>query len=233
VDARVPQGHGTSRVNGGREKTQKTQKGIREAISLLRLLCVFAATLRADSLLVMSMNELVIERTRRWIESIVIGLNLCPFAQRVFAGDKIRYQVSAATTEAELLRDLTEELNQLAATPIETVETTLLIHPNVFNDFLDYNDFLDVAEQRLAELDLDGVIQIASFHPDYRFADTEADAVENYTNRSPYPMLHLLREASIDATAENEEALLDIPQRNIETLRALGRAGIAERLRNI
>lgn len=175
----------------------------------------------------------VIERTRRWIEAIVIGLNLCPFAQRVFAGDKIRYVVSTAQDEATLLADLSRELGGLAIAPLETVETTLLIHPHVLSDFLDYNDFLDQAEREIETLNLTGVIQIASFHPQYQFADTTADAVENYTNRAPYPMLHLLREASIDAIADDEEALLEIPERNIETLRALGREGILTKLRDV
>ncbi|MBI2808220.1 MAG: DUF1415 domain-containing protein [Planctomycetes bacterium] len=163
----------------------------------------------------------VIEATRQWIASVVIGLNLCPFAQRVFDAGLIRYVVSDARDELTLLDDLARELKALNDS--SDVETTLLIHPYVLASFLDYNDFLANAEQMVADLDLDGVIQIASFHPDYQFADTAADAVENYTNRSPYPMLHLLREASIDAVADDEEKLLEIPRRNIETLRALGK----------
>lgn len=172
----------------------------------------------------------VIDATRRWIVSMVIGLNLCPFARRVFEGDKIRYVVSEAADEQQLLEELARELKFLAATPIDTVETTLLIHPRVFKDFLDYNDFLDPAEQLLADLGLQGVIQIASFHPDYQFADTEPDAAENYTNRSPYPMLHLLREESVSAVANDSEELLEIPLRNIETMQALGTEKIRERL---
>ncbi len=178
-------------------------------------------------------HQTALDRTRRWIASMVIGLNLCPFAQRVFVGDKIRYVVVDATNEAALLKELANELKMLSAAPIETVETTLLIHPYVLGDFLDYNDFLDRAEEQLETLGLSGIIQIASFHPNYQFADTEPDAVENFTNRSPYPMLHLLREESIDASADDEEALLDIPRRNIETLRALGRDRIDSMFKHI
>jgi uncharacterized protein len=167
----------------------------------------------------------VIERTRRWISAVVIGLNLCPFARRVFDGDKIRYVVSMATEAEALLADLTAELRTLAATPIETVETTLLIHPHALGDFLDYNDFLGVADGCVADLGLEGVVQIASFHPLYRFAEARPDAVENYTNRSPYPMLHLLREESVSAVADEAG---DVPRRNVETLRRLGLRKVRE-----
>jgi uncharacterized protein len=178
-------------------------------------------------------HQTIVEHTRRWIAEIVIGLNLCPFARRVFEGEKIRFVISDAQDERALLHALTGELRILAAAPIESIETTLLIHPRVFGDFLDYNDFLDRAEKRLDDLGLDGVIQLASFHPAYQFADTPPDAAENFTNRSPYPMLHLLREESISAVADNEHELLEIPERNIEALRALGVAKILAKLRAI
>lgn len=158
--------------------------------------------------------------TKRWLERIVVGLDLCPFAGRVFRGGLIKYVVSDAADPATLLEELRRELESLAATPIEEVETTLLIHPRVLTDFLDYNDFLDDADLMLQRLDLDGVIQVASFHPDYRFADTDPDAVENHTNRSPYPMLHLLREESVSRVAGMD--LDSIPQRNIALLRSMG-----------
>ena len=164
---------------------------------------------------------------------MVIGLNLCPFAQRVLDGDRIRYVVSDAADETTLLNELGGELNFLVAAAMATVETTLLIHPRAFASFLDYNDFLGVAEQTVTDLGYEGVIQIASFHPDYLFADTPADDPANYTNRSPYPMLHLLREESISAVAEDERKLLEIPQRNIEILRALGSEKIQERSRRL
>jgi hypothetical protein len=179
----------------------------------------------------MADHETVIERTRRWIASMVIGLNLCPFAQHVYDAGGIRYVVTDAPDEAGLLADLARELDALASEPIARVETTLLIHPRVLADFLDYNDFLGRAEQLLTDLDLDGTIQIASFHPDYQFAGSEPDAVENYTNRSPYPMLHLLREASVSAVAASPRELLDIPRRNLATLRNLGREKILEKLK--
>ena len=168
-------------------------------------------------------KQAVIEHTCRWISSIVIGLNLCPFAQRVFAAGKIRYAVSEARDEKTLFNDLSDELKLLASSPIEAIETTLLIHPHVFADFLDYNDFVGVAEELIEDLDLLGIVQIASFHPQYLFAETDPDAAENYTNRSPYPMLHLLREESITAVAGDPAELLAIPPRNIKTLQSLGR----------
>lgn len=174
--------------------------------------------------------QTVVEETRRWIDEFVIGLNLCPFARRVFEGGLVRYVVSDATDAPALLSDLERELRKLATAPITEVETTLLIHPHVFGDFLAYNDFLDAAEGLVDALDLEGVIQIASFHPHYQFADTAPDAIENYTNRSPYPMLHLLREDSINAIAVSEGELLAIPGRNIEVLRGLGREAILARL---
>lgn len=175
-------------------------------------------------------EQAIIAATRRWISTLVIGLNLCPFARRVFDGDKIRYAVSEAKDEAGLTKDLIDELLALVSTPIEQVETTLLIHPQCFTAFLDYNDFLGVAEQLTEDLGLTGVIQIASFHPDYQFADTKPDDVDNYTNRSPYPMLHLLREASVSAVADIEDELLEIPRRNIATLRRLGRGPLLDLL---
>ena len=178
-------------------------------------------------------DQSVVEATRRWVSSIVIALNLCPFAQRVFDANTIRYVVSDAVDEAGLLNDLAHELEALVAAPIETVETTLLIHPGVLGDFLDFNEFLGAADQLLADLDLRGTIQIASFHPGYQFAGTDPDAVENYTNRSPYPMLHLLREASISAIAADAKDLLDIPRRNIATLRKLGRTRMLEKLKAV
>ncbi len=168
------------------------------------------------------MDQEIIDHTRRWIASVVIGLNLCPFAQRVFLADKIRYVVSDAADEATLFQHLTAELETLAVTPSASIETTLLIHPGVLADFLDYHDFVGVGERVIEELGLEGVIQIAGFHPEYRFADTEPDDAENYTNRSPYPMLHLLREDSVTAVASDPDALDEIPRRNIQTMRTLG-----------
>ncbi|MBI1174551.1 MAG: DUF1415 family protein [Sideroxydans sp.] len=169
--------------------------------------------------------DAVIAVTQRWVERAVIGLNLCPFAKAVHAKQQIRYVVSSAVTPGELLEELMRELEVLAEAPRSQVDTTLLIHPYVLTDFLDYNDFLGVADDALEDMELDGIVQIASMHPQYRFADTEPDDIENYTNRSPYPTLHLLREASIvQAVAAFPEAE-QIFEKNIETLRRLGHEG--------
>jgi len=164
---------------------------------------------------------------------MVIGLNLCPFAQRVFKANKIRYIVSEARDEITLLKDLAGALEELVSAPRSRFETTLLIHPYALGHFVDYNNFLDAAERLVEELDLRGTIQIASFHPNHRFAGTDPSALENYANRSPYPMLHLLREESISEVASDPRELLEIPRRNNETLRGLGRDKILKKLEAI
>lgn len=174
--------------------------------------------------------ELVISQTKQWIANVVIGLNLCPFARRVFDGALIRYAVTETSDEGELLVPLRRELLHLAAASRSTVETTILIHPNVLNEFHDYNDFLGSADLLIQDLELIGIIQIASFHPQYQFARTVPDAVENYTNRSPFPMLHLLREASITEVADDPAVLHGIPNRNVETMRRLGLAKLSQLL---
>ena len=167
-----------------------------------------------------------IERdVRRWLERAVIGLNLCPFAKSAYVKSQVRIVVSDASTERALLEQLGEEMALLRDTPAETIDTTLLVHPRVLGDFLDYNDFLDDADALLEALELDGVLQVASFHPDYRFADTEADDPENLTNRAPHPILHLLREDSVDravAAYPEPDALIE---RNGATMRELGVEG--------
>lgn len=172
----------------------------------------------------------VIEKTRRWISSIVIGLNLCPFAQRVFKSDLIRYVVTDTEDQEALLQMLSSELASLAQIPITDVETTLLIHPRVLGNFLDYVDFLTLADQRLRKLNLRGVIQIASFHPKYQFEGTDTESVENYTNRSPYPMLHLLREESISNLDIDPKTLLEIPLRNKRLLKSIGNEKLTKML---
>jgi hypothetical protein len=167
----------------------------------------------------------IVAATRHWLEAAVIGLDLCPFARAPYSKDKIRYAVSAATTPEALLADLIAELRSLSAVAPEEIETTLLIHPDVLNDFLDYNDFLGIAEAAVADLGLEGVIQIASFHPRYRFAGTAEDDIENYTNRSPYPLLHLLREASVERAVAAFSDAAEIYGKNIATMRALGIEG--------
>lgn len=170
-------------------------------------------------------EDSIIATTQAWIEKAVIGLNLCPFAKAVYVKNQIRYVVSTATDTAALLAQLREELHVLQAADPMQIDTTLIIHPYVLGNFLEYNDFLDSADSVIDELALRGEIQIASFHPQYQFAGTVADDIENYTNRSPYPTLHLLRESSIDrALAAFPEAEV-IFEKNIETLRTLGLQG--------
>lgn len=163
-----------------------------------------------------------IAATRHWLQQAVIGLNLCPFAKTVHVNGLIRWVESPARDEQALLEQLLEELRLLATVDPEQTETTLLIHPHVLNDFLDYNDFLDTVDAAIEALGLAGALQVASFHPDYRFAGTAADDVGNLTNRSPHPMLHLLREDSIARAVDAFPDAAAIYERNIETLRRLG-----------
>ncbi|MEO6354677.1 MAG: DUF1415 domain-containing protein [Burkholderiaceae bacterium] len=169
----------------------------------------------------------IIADTQVWLEKAVIGLNLCPFAKAVHVKDQIRYVVSAATTPEALLADLITELETLAECSAEQIETTLLIHPGTLTDFLDYNEFLDVADAAVEDLELDGVLQVASFHPQYQFEGTAPDDIDNYTNRAPYPTLHLLREDSLEKAVAAYPQAEDIFEKNIETLRRLGHDGWA------
>jgi hypothetical protein len=155
------------------------------------------------------------------VESLVVGLNLCPFAKRELVKNRVRFCVTEAVTEEQLLVDLQAELELLNSD--KAVETTLLIHPRVLQEFYDYNQFLSYADGLLAQMGLNGVYQIASFHPDYQFGGTEPDDVENYTNRSPYPMLHLIREESLERSIANYPDSDQIPERNIALLNSLGR----------
>ena len=170
---------------------------------------------------------LAIAETRAWVRRAVIGLNLCPFARAVDAKDQIRYVFSDATDAETLLATLVVELQRLADTDPELVDTTMVIHPRVFADFEDFNDFLELADAAVEDLDLDGVLQVASFHPQFQFADTEPDDVTNATNRSPYPTLHLLREDSVDRAVAAFPEAEAIFVRNMATLEKLGPAGWA------
>jgi hypothetical protein len=169
-----------------------------------------------------------IEATRHWLTRAVIGLNLCPFAKSVHVKDQIRYALSEARTLEDVLADLERELRQLAETDPEQIDTTLLIVPHALGDFTDYNDALYFADTLLKQLGLEGELQIASFHPMYQFDGTEPDAIENYTNRAPYPIFHLLREASIERAVDAFPDAADVYERNMETLRRLGHAGWQE-----
>ena len=167
----------------------------------------------------------VIAATVAWLEKAVIGLNLCPFAKAVHIKQQIRYVVCDAGTPEELLSLLMDELQYLSDADPAAVDTTLIIHPHVLNDFHDYNEFLDVADAALEDLDLLGELQVASFHPDYQFADTDKNDIDNYTNRSPYPTLHLLREDSVERAVDAFPEASEIFDKNIATLRQLGHDG--------
>jgi uncharacterized protein len=166
-----------------------------------------------------------IASVKHWLEVAVVGLNLCPFAKAVHVKDQIRYVVSEATNIDALCDDLVRELETLAESNPEKTDTTLLILPNVLQDFLDFNDFLDVADGIVEELELDGVLQVAPFHPQFQFEDTETDDITNYTNRSPFPILHLLREESVTRAVDAFPDELAIAENNIATLQKLGHAG--------
>jgi hypothetical protein len=178
-------------------------------------------------------SDRALDETRAWVELAVIGLNLCPFAKAPQIKGQVRYALSGAGDVEALLADLVAELKLLAATSTEKIETTLLVHPHVLSDFADYNDFLDIAEAAVAELGLEGVIQVASFHPRYRFADSDEDDMANATNRSPWPTLHLLREESVERAVAAFPEGQAIYEANIETLRRLGASGWNELQRRI
>lgn len=165
-------------------------------------------------------DEKIILAVRNWVENLVVGLNLCPFAKRELVKNRVRFVTTTANNEEQLVLALQAELTLLNNDP--SIETTVLIHPEVLQDFYDYNDFLDVADAVLVEMELDGVYQIASFHPDYQFGGTGADDAENYTNRSPYPVLHLLREDSLEQVIADYPDVDDIPERNIALMNELG-----------
>jgi hypothetical protein len=167
----------------------------------------------------------VIASTQCWLERAVIGLNLCPFAKAVHVKRQIRYAVTAAATADELLAELRHELELLGEANPEEVDTTLLIHPRVMTDFIEFHFFLKEADATIRTLGQEGSFQIASFHPAYEFAGSAPDDIANCTNRSPHPTLHLLREASIDRAVAAFPDAGAIYERNIETLRRLGHAG--------
>jgi hypothetical protein len=177
----------------------------------------------------MTNNDIYIADTQRWLERAVIGLNLCPFAKSVHVKGLIRYAVSEATTAAELLEDLKDELNSLSNMYVTGVsiayDTTLLIVPNCLHDFLDFNDFLAKADKLIAKMKLEGTLQLANFHPQYQFAGTEPDDITNFTNRAPYPTLHLLKESSIDQAVEAFPEAESIFEANMATMERLGIEG--------
>lgn len=166
-------------------------------------------------------DDKILASVRQWVESFVVDMKLCPFAERELVKNRVRFAVTEATTEEQLLMALQAELALLNKDP--SVETTLLIHPKVLQDFADYNQFLDHADRLLAQMGLEGVCQIASFHPDYQFAGTGPDDAENYTNRSPYPVLHIIREESLEHAIADFPDVDQVPVHNIELMKRMGR----------
>jgi len=177
------------------------------------------------SALTADQERTAIEDTQKWLLEAVVGLNLCPFAKAVVVKDMVRYRVCASSEPADVLAMLREELQHLAEADPDKLDTTLLIAPNALPDFLDFNDFLADCDDVLMDLELDGVLQVADFHPHYQFGGTDVDDIENFTNRTPYPTLHLLREASLDKAVEAYPDASLIFERNIEVLNKLGHAG--------
>ncbi|PHS70218.1 MAG: hypothetical protein COB23_03650 [Methylophaga sp.] len=167
-------------------------------------------------------HDKTVQAVKHWVETSVIGLNLCPFAKREFLNQRIRFSVAEVNTEVQLLSVLKAEL-ELLNNDEPLTETTLLIHPQVLQNFMDYNEFLDLADGLLVQMELEGIIQVASFHPDYQFAGTEPDDVENYSNRSPFPLLHLIKEQSLEYAIAHYPEPDKIPQRNIDLLKKLGK----------
>ncbi|MBC7608679.1 MAG: DUF1415 domain-containing protein [Polaromonas sp.] len=170
-------------------------------------------------------DEQVLQKTKHWLEAAVIGLNLCPFAKAVYVKNQVRLVVSKARHADDLLEELDRELDLLVAMPADEIDTTLLIHPTLFEDFLDFNDFLEVADGVVDEHELEGVIQLASFHPQFQFDGTEPDDISNFTNRAPFAILHLLREASVERAVESFPEAESIFEQNIARLESLGQAG--------
>lgn len=167
-------------------------------------------------------DEQITQQVSHWLSKIVIGLNLCPFAKAPFNKGQVKFIVTRSDSDDALVQVLSDALNQLAETPVSETETTILIVPNWLQSFDDYNQFLDLADDVIVANQLEGILQVASFHPNYQFAETDTDAAENFSNRSPFPLLHLLREDSVEKALNSEQGADDIVQRNIATLNALG-----------
>lgn len=172
-----------------------------------------------------------LQQTQHWVEKIVIGLNLCPFAKPVFAKNQIKFVLSEATTLEALTNDLLVELDFLTGIEGDDTETTIIVHPHVLEDFEDYLDYIDFTMDLVAEAGLEGTLQVASFHPNYQFEGTQMTDIENYTNRSPFPMLHILREDTIEKATNTYPNIETIPERNIEKLKTIGLDGIAQILK--
>lgn len=172
-------------------------------------------------------HDIILDDTRRWLEKAVIGLNLCPFAKSVYVKNQVRIVVSEARDPATLLEQLMLELRLLQQASPEEIDTTLLVHPLTLQRFLDFNDFLEIVDNVLVDMELEGELQVANFHPKFQFADTTVNDIGNFTNRSPYPTLHLIRESSIARAVEAFPEAEAIFERNIELLEEMGHEGWA------
>jgi len=179
-------------------------------------------------------KKTVSANTLYWLKSTVIHYNLCPFANKVYCNSRLVVNVTEASTEKQLLEECLLTIQQLLKTPRSEIETILLVHPQAMNDFSEYNDFLGMVDVLLEKMDLLGIVQVASFHPDYCFANSKPDDAANFTNRSPYPMLHILREESVSEVVDEWEErglnVADIPNKNIETLNKIGSEILADQL---
>lgn len=181
----------------------------------------------------MNQNDKIISVTHKWLETFVLGLNLCPFARHPYRNGKIRIVVFESDNLEHLTEMLVNEMHYLQETPPSVCETTLIILRDCLIDFHDYLDYLEVAEYVLEQMDLALVFQVASFHPDYQFEETLPNDAENYTNRSPYPMLHILREDSVERAIEAFPEVGDIPAQNIETMNTLGTVKLKQMLHEL
>ncbi len=173
-------------------------------------------------------DQQIVSCTRSWVEAFVVGLNLCPFSKKELVNDRVRFVVTEADKEEDLLKALAQELDLLSTD--NAIETTILIHPAVLQKFEDYNQFLSLTDALIAEMDFEGVFQVASFHPDYQFGGTQSEDAENYTNRSPYPILHILREESLELAIAHHSAIDQIPVRNIALMNEMGSERLKEML---
>jgi len=177
--------------------------------------------------------EAVVAAIRTWLAEVVVGLNLCPFARPLLDAEGLRIAVCSESTPAALRRSFLLELDLLQRSGEQQLATTLLAFPQALHDFGDYLDFLDEAQALLVAAGLEGVVQLASFHPDYRFAGEPTTAASHYSNRSPYPLVHLLREEMLTRVLADSADPDQIPQRNIATLEAIGARALARRWRTL
>lgn len=167
-----------------------------------------------------------LELSKQWVEKVVVGLNLCPFAKPVIKANGLRYALTQSVADDALIAFFLAELELISNADEVTIATSLVIYPNALGDFYDYLDFLAQCEELLVRAGLSGEFQVASFHPDYLFAGVGEEDVSHWTNRSPFPMLHIIREAQMSRVLANHPNPDSIPERNIELLREMGKEAI-------